>query len=150
MSTPYRVLVVCVANICRSPVAEALLQHHLPALQVSSAGLSAPEGQPAHPQMCQLLQDRGIDLCGHRSRPIAPWMLQQNDLIMVMEQDQRTDLAKRNPTFRGKIFLLGEFLKLDIVDPVEQPLAVFEQCVHNIERSVQSWVTPLQSMSRRF
>ena len=71
------VLVVCTANICRSPMAEALLRawlsHHAPTVAadvaVASAGVRARPGDPAAPHMMAIADRWGLDLHGHRSAP---------------------------------------------------------------------------------
>ena len=58
---PFRILTVCTGNICRSPVAERLLQAGLgDAVAVSSAGVRAVVGDPIHPGMVALLERSGI------------------------------------------------------------------------------------------
>src|ERR1044071_920605 len=80
------VLLVCTANQCRSPMAEALLRdliatHGLQA-RVISAGLY-PSGNPATPDAVKVMAERGLDLQAHRSRQIEPSLLQAADLIVT-------------------------------------------------------------------
>lgn len=80
---------MCTGNICRSPMAEALLRaraeaHHLH-LQVSSAG-SLFDGRPAEPGAVSALASRGVDLSDHRSRVYTPEMVGRADLVIGMEQ----------------------------------------------------------------
>jgi protein-tyrosine-phosphatase len=83
-----KVLVVCVGNICRSPMAEALLRArlgHRPRFDVSSAGISALVGHPADEQAVALMKERGIDIGPHRARQLTPQLAAGADLILVME-----------------------------------------------------------------
>src|SRR5512136_1311836 len=83
-----RVLVVCVGNICRSPMAEALLRArlgHWPRFDVSSAGLSALVGRPADESTVALMRERGIDISAHRARQLTPRLVAGSDLVLVME-----------------------------------------------------------------
>ncbi len=99
----YSVLVVCTANICRSPVAAALLSGHLKAqglgrrVLVHSAGTGvAASGAPADPRMVALAAQRGVALRRHRSRAVDKDLLTSVDLILGMEQvhlDAVIDLA---------------------------------------------------------
>ena len=64
-------LVVCVGNICRSPMAAAMLKHQLGEqtdVTVGSAGLGALVGYPADDHAIALMQERGLDISDHRGR----------------------------------------------------------------------------------
>ena len=64
------ILVVCVGNICRSPMAEALLRDALTGpeeITVKSAGLGALVGQAADKHAVELMKERGMDLIAHRA-----------------------------------------------------------------------------------
>ena len=71
------VLVVCVGNICRSPMAEALLRRELRGQEgftVDSAGLGALVGHPASEYSVELMAEIGEDISGHRAREfIRTW-----------------------------------------------------------------------------
>ena len=75
------VLILCHANICRSPAAEALLKDKLPQLDVQSAGIYAMPGLPAASDMITLLEERKIDLNRHRSRQVNAELLAWADLV---------------------------------------------------------------------
>ena len=84
------ILVVCIGNICRSPMAEGLLKHALVACNkdgctVSSAGLSALTGHPPDPKACQLMIEKGIDISYYRACQLNKEMIRKADLILVME-----------------------------------------------------------------
>ena len=66
-----KILFVCTANICRSPMAQGLLEHALPQAQVRSAGLGALVGMPADAAAVRLMQERGIDISAHRATQIS-------------------------------------------------------------------------------
>ena len=109
------VLVVCVGNICRSPMAQAMLQHALQDktdVAVESAGLGALAGHPASEHSVALMKERGIDISGHRARQLTPEMIAGSDLILVMEQGHRRAIDSVEPAARGKIYRLGEWIQI--------------------------------------
>ncbi|WP_327077332.1 arsenate reductase/protein-tyrosine-phosphatase family protein [Cupriavidus necator] len=61
------ILVICVGNVCRSPMAACLPSRVRPACDVVSAGLAPPVGAPADPSAVRLLASEGYDLAGHRA-----------------------------------------------------------------------------------
>lgn len=136
-----RILVVCTGNICRSPIAEALLQRAKPNLRVTSAGTGAVVGAPADPNSVKVCQARGVDLSAHIARQITPEMLQSNDLILVLDSSHLHWLNGNYPQYRGKVHRLGKWQKeQDVDDPYRYPLEVFDTCYQEIESMVADWV----------
>ena len=92
-----RVLVVCTGNICRSPLGAALLEdavarswgvqrEELPALgwRIASAGTAALPGAPASEHSRVVAHELGLDLEGHRSRPLEDALEEPWDLVLAM------------------------------------------------------------------
>ena len=134
------ILILCVGNICRSPIAEALLKQEFPEKKIWSAGLGALIGSPADPSSLAVAAARGLDMSAHRAQQLASWMCQAADLILVMEQFQKTEVQQQYPLARGKVFRLGELGKVDIADPYRQPMAAFDTAYEAIALGVASWV----------
>lgn len=109
----FRVVVVCLANHCRSPLMEFLLRRqaevrHLP-WTVSSAGLEAVPGIPAHEYSAQILTERGIDVGGWVSRRLDPTILYGSDLVLTATDDQRDAVHDLDPAMVGRTFPLLQF-----------------------------------------
>ena len=144
------ILTVCVGNICRSPVAEALLKDHLPGHKVWSAGLHALVGQPADATAREVASQHGLDLSAHRAQQVAGWMCSHADLVLVMEASHQQELEELYPLARGKIHRLGEFGPqgaFDIADPYRQPRAAFEATHAAIALGVAEWVRRIKLVS---
>lgn len=141
-----RILVVCTGNICRSPIAEALLAHALSEQRftVSSAGLGALVGHPADPVACELMQSVGIDISAHRARQISASIVNDHDLILVMESGQRQALSARFPQARGKTYRWGEWGEFDVPDPYRLSRGAFEYAFELIERGLADWLPKLK------
>ena len=126
------VLFVCTANICRSPMGEALLKSVLgpsgKEWRIESAGTWAPEGAPAAEKAQQVLWKKGIDLTLHRSRSVTREMLEQFNLILTMERGHKEALRVEFPRLAQRIFLLSEMAgkSHDIHDPIGGSLADFQ------------------------
>ena len=144
------ILTVCVGNICRSPVAEALLKDRLPGRKVWSAGLHALVGQPADATAREVARQHGLDLSAHRAQQVAGWMCSHADLVLVMEASHQQELEELYPLARGKIHRLGEFGPqgaFDIADPYRQPRAAFEAAHAAIALGVAEWVRRIHLVS---
>jgi protein-tyrosine-phosphatase len=124
-----KILFVCTANRCRSPMAASLFYNLLePAeragWQVSSAGTWAGEGLPAMPKAIAVMLERGLHLTQHRSRSVREELLAGQDLILVMESDHREALIAEFPQMADRIHLLAEMAgpPFNIQDPVADPI----------------------------
>ena len=142
-----RILTLCIGNICRSPLAEALLAHHLPQHQVWSAGLGALVGQPADPLSQLIAQEHGLDISRHRAQQVTSIMCQQADVILVMEQSHKTQLEQQFPVVRGKVFRIGQFGGFEIADPYRQPREAFDTAWAAIERGLNDWLPRIRQLS---
>jgi len=140
------ILVLCVGNICRSPVAEALLRAALPGKIVSSAGLGALVGHQADATAAELARQSGLDLSEHRARQVTGDMLRQADLILVMSQGQRAQVRAIEPTVAGKTMLLSHWLhgQPDIPDPYKKSKEAFEHVHHMLQNSAHAWLAKLK------
>jgi protein-tyrosine phosphatase len=96
-----RVLFVCTANICRSPLAEGLLRHRLRAtalagkVQVRSAGSNVgTRGRRPDPRVEKLAAEAGVSLARIRSRMLTMAMIRRSDYILVMERSHLEDIER--------------------------------------------------------
>jgi protein-tyrosine phosphatase len=93
-----RILCVCLGNICRSPMAEAVLRAMDPALVVDSAGTGAWHlGKQPHPDAVRAGARRGYDLAGQRARRFSAADFDAFDLILVMDDANLRDVTDLRP-----------------------------------------------------
>lgn len=140
----HKILVVCVGNICRSPVAEVMLQQRLPApFQVSSAGIAALVGKPMDLTSAEVLEEYGISVPEHRARQLDSALISGHDLILVMEKGHIEAICQKWPVARGKVHLLGKWTDTEIPDPYRQARPAFEHAIKLIDQGVEAWVSKL-------
>lgn len=128
MSTaPVRVLMVCLGNICRSPLAEGILKAQASArgvtMEVDSAGISNyHEGEPPHRGSIEIARERGLSIDDRRSRPVRPGDFRHFDWLLAMDTSNKNALLHMAPAdfdqSRVKLLLdFAEFGPRDVPDP---------------------------------
>jgi len=135
-----RVLMVCTGNICRSPMAQVLLEQALRKrgldIVVESAGLGALVGRGADPLAVELMEKRGLDLRGHRARQVTREMIRTFPLILVMEKEQERGVEQLDPTARGRVHRVGRVGDFDVPDPYRRGMTAFEESLGLIDRGL--------------
>jgi len=139
------VLLVCVGNICRSPMAEALLIDRLSdsnysRINITSAGVGALVGHEADATAKELMTEKNIDVSAHRARQLNTELISEYDLILVMEKSHINAVHNMAPSSKGKVHLLGKWSDFEISDPYMQPRREFEVALELIERGVDEWI----------
>lgn len=137
------IVVVCTGNICRSPMAEALLRRQLPGhgRAIVSAGTHALTGAPADPLAVELMREHGVDIGAHRAQQLTGALLAQSDLLLVMEQNHVRWIVDAYPQYRGKTFRLGNWGTLgDVPDPYRKPKSEFAKAYLRLEADVAEWL----------
>jgi len=146
--TPSRLLVVCTGNICRSPMAAALLGSFLGnSTVVESAGLAACAGEPADPHAIAVMDGAGLDIRSHRARQLDESMLKTADLVLTMSAAQRTEVETRWPWTRGRVFRVGHWDGYDVHDPHGRPTAIFTLTLSLLDVASRSWADRLKAKS---
>ncbi|HTH58868.1 MAG TPA: low molecular weight phosphotyrosine protein phosphatase [Paraburkholderia sp.] len=140
------VLIVCHANVCRSPAAQQMFrawQRDASATRgvvFHSAGLRAREGADMDPVMQRLLAEQGIDVGEHRSRRLTTSLVRAADLVLVTERRQVSAVERLEPTARGKVYALGNWENSDVADPHGLHEAAYRESLALIERLVKGWL----------
>jgi protein-tyrosine phosphatase len=115
-AAPYRVCLVCLGNICRSPMAESVLRARIAqaglagAVTLDSGGMGDWHvGERMDSQASTALARRGYDGSGHRARQVEDSWLPKRDLILAMDARNLAALRRMaGPADRDRIRLFGE------------------------------------------
>lgn len=142
------VLVVCVGNICRSPVAAQLIATGLSmegvSITVSSAGIGAMVGQEIDPVAAEIARANGLSLQPHTARQFTPEMGRRSNLLLVMEPGHRKHIVQKSPQLSGRIMLFDHWTGArGISDPYKQSHEFHDMVFARLSEAAQAWVEKL-------
>jgi protein-tyrosine phosphatase len=132
---PFTVLHVCMGNICRSPMAERLLDRAVrdrlggspgaDLVRSVSAGTGGwHEGEEMNPPAARQVRSRGGSIDGFEARKLRGDFLDEADLILTATADQYDYVVALRPEAASRTFVLGEFGRLiSSIDPAKLPAA---------------------------
>ncbi|MEJ5944696.1 hypothetical protein WDZ17_05240 [Pseudokineococcus basanitobsidens] len=115
---PLRVLVVCTANVCRSPFAAAVFAHRLGALpggdrvRVTGAGVRAMTGAPVDPAMADHLEaEEAVLLDGAVARQLDERLVREADLVLALAREHRRAAVALVPARQRRVMTLLELAR---------------------------------------
>jgi protein-tyrosine phosphatase len=113
-AAPFRVLFVCIGNVCRSPVGERLLASRLPAdrFEVSSAGVGAMVGYAMSKYAAEELRSYGGDPTGFAARQLTHEIVEQSNLVLTATRELRSQVLAEAPGALRRTFTVLEFAAL--------------------------------------
>ena len=145
-----RLLFLCRGNICRSPFAEVYARQRLRGntYELGSAGSYPVEGRSSPPEALAAGRALGVSLDAHRSRTLAPELVDWAGAILCMDDRDRRLLRETYPSAANKVFYLGAFApqsaSIHIADPWSQPLERYASCYREITAAVDGLVESLE------
>ena len=151
------IVIICTANICRSPYVEAFLRRQLNlrpdehTWEISSAGTWAPITRSAARYSIQLARERGMDISEHRSRMVSAEIMAEADLLLCMTNSHREALAIEFRDHAHKIFLLSEMVgrNFNVTDPYGGPFDGYVEMVDLVEQLVTKGLPRIKQLSIR-
>jgi protein-tyrosine phosphatase len=150
-----QMLFVCTGNMCRSPMAMGLatkmaaarlgcepeeLQDH--GIQIASVGTGAVEGAAASANAILAMQERGVDIRHHRTRPITVDALLRADYIWVMTRGHLASVIRLAPEVTDRVSLLDPG-GADVPDPIGGDLEDYRSCARLLEQALAERVAEI-------
>ncbi len=144
----WTMLLVCSGNTCRSPMAEGIARKlaasrwglapddlESAGIRIISGGVFTGGGSPASPQAVHAAAQMGIDIAGHRSRPVGPDLVNEVDVIYCMTRSHQQAIIEMMPSAVDKTFLLDE--PNDIEDPIGADDEAYERTAAEIAAALE-------------
>lgn len=150
-----KILIICTANICRSPVAAALLrdrlrQRGLMDWQVGSAGTWVMVSRGASRYSVQVSARNGLDISGHRSTMVDEAYLREADLVLTMEDGHAEALRSEFAEQGYKVYQLSEMIGrvYNIADPYGGPLAEYERMYADLSEVIDGGLNRIITLAQ--
>jgi protein-tyrosine phosphatase len=150
------VLIVCTANICRSPMAEVLLREKLAARRdaaewrVESAGTWAANGIPASANGATVMRERGLDLTSHQSQQVSEELMAAADVVLTMTGGHAEALQADFLLHAGKVHRLAEMagLAYNVADPYGGDVEDYRRTADELERLLEQGLDRIVQLAR--
>ena len=138
------ILLVCLGNTCRSPMAGGLLrriasERDLP-LEVRTAGLASHPNARVAEKAVAVMEESGIDISDEYSKPVTAETLAWADIVVTVQRDHAADLLEAYPEAKRKVC----FLEHDVPDPYNGSLADYRKARDQLEVLLARFVLSLQ------
>jgi len=170
-----RILSVCTANVCRSPMVEVMLAERLDPerFRVESAGVRAAVGRAMDPDSARQLEERGLAVPTGGARQLTPEILAGADLVLTATRAHRAEVLDLYPRALRRTFTLREFAALtglvesddlaglvaraaeartqgprdvDLTDPIGRPVEVHEEVAAIADRATATIADRLNAL----
>lgn len=153
------ILFVCLGNICRSPMAEAIFnqlikERHLTDQFTAASVATSPEeeGNHPHPGALKTMRAHGLDASQHRSRPITAADFAWADVIITMDHSNVYNLQRLAPTDadREKIKLCLDILPGRTGEAIDDPWYThkFELTYQELAEALPAWLDQLEQATK--
>ena len=143
-ASPRTILFVCTGNICRSPMAEALMRRRLKRegrdgdYCARSAGIWGLNGRGPTRESVIAMAQRGIDIRSHRARTLTQLEVDRADLILVMARAHADAIRKHFARWEDKLLMLNQTIGRndDIEDPYGMPMHAYLTAAERLEHAI--------------
>lgn len=134
-----KIIFVCHANICRSPMALALAKRRLAdKVEVSSAGVAAAGEHPPKEAVLVMKINYGLDIANHISRPVGLYRLSDYDRIIAMDYSIYRQLKEQWGVAESKLYCW------DIEDPYGLDYEAYKEAAQKIEKRLEQLISDLK------
>ena len=132
---PIKILFVCVANLCRSPLAKIIAEKlYGGKIEAESAGISPAHCPVYEEAVCIAEKSYGADFAGHKTRHVLEYSLDEFDHIIAMDSSVYTAMMDMKPVPKDKLHMW------QIADPCGFGIEAYERMAKDIELELEKFL----------
>lgn len=136
-----KVLFVCTANVCRSPIAAEIFNKLSNGLEVTadSAGIAIIPGSLATEKSVNIIKEKlNIDINDREAKEINLKKLEKADIVLAMTSYSRDFIKEKFPTFKNKVYTICEYAGVngEVTDPFGSSVGVYQKTYKELEELV--------------
>lgn len=111
-------------------------------INILSAGVIASNGLPASPNSIKVIDEEGIDISDHQTKPLTRELVESADIVFVMTQWHKLEVIGLLEKPGKEVYLIREFdpdvssEDIDIPDPIGKPINIYRKCRDEIKKCV--------------
>lgn len=140
------IMFVCTGNICRSAMAEKMLDKRAKEekidIEVYSCGTYAENGDYPTWEAIETMKEYNIDITSHRATNISKSNIGNMDVILCATKNHKNIVLQLYPQLEGKVYTMKEYVGkiengLDISDPWGYSIEIYRKCASEIEEIIE-------------
>ena len=141
-----KIMFVCTGNICRSAMAEKMLEKKVKEkgmdIEVYSCGTYAENGDYPTLEAIETMKEYEINMTNHRATNIRKSNIENMDLVLCATQNHKNIVTQLYPKLEGKVYTMKEYVNdtdggIDISDPWGYSIEIYRKCALEIERIIE-------------
>lgn len=150
-----KIMFVCTGNICRSAMAEKLLNKRAKEeklnIEAYSSGTFAENGDYPTIEAIETMQEYNIDMKSHRATNIKKSNIEEMDLVLCATTNHKNMVLQLYPELEGKVYTMKEYVEdtengLDISDPWGYDLVIYRKCAAEINKIIQKIIDKMKNL----
>lgn len=150
-----KIMFVCTGNICRSAMADKLLDKRAKEekldIEIYSCGTFAENGDYPTMEAIETMEEYGVDMRVHRATNIKKSNIEKMDLVLCATTNHKNMVLQLYPELAEKVYTMKEYVGdiqegVDISDPWGHDLVTYRKCASEINKIIEKIIDKMKNI----